>query len=99
MVQYIYYDSGGIKMVSQKTRLELEQGFQIQSANDFASAMGKFKCDIYILTNGNRVNAKSLMNIVAAEIRHGAELEIVCSGEDEVQALNKALELIGANEE
>lgn len=85
-------------MVSQKMRVKFEHGFQIQTANTFASAMGKFKSDVYILTNGNKVNAKSLMNIVAAEIRHGAELEIVCSGEDEAQALSKAAELIKADE-
>lgn len=91
--------NGGTAMVSQKVKVKFNHGFQIQTAEAFASAMGKFKSDIYILTNGNKVNAKSLMNIVAANIRCGAELEIVCSGEDETEALTMALELIETDEE
>lgn len=81
-------------MVSQKTVLKNEQGFHMRPANVFASAMGKYKCDVAIKYGGDEINAKSLMNIIAVGIKRGSEIEIVCDGEDEKQALKEALELI-----
>lgn len=81
-------------MVSEKVTLTNSQGFHMRPAGVFASEMGKFHSDITIHFNGNEVNGKSLMNIIAACIKCGSEIEIVCSGEDEQEALNKALELI-----
>lgn len=81
-------------MVSQKTRIINEQGFHLRSAGLFSNAMGKYKCDVFLISNGNRVNGKSIMNIIAAGIKCGAAVEIECCGEDEDEALKKALELI-----
>ena len=46
------------------------------------------------LFNGKPVNGKSIMNIMAACIKFGAELEIKCEGPDEEAALAKAVELV-----
>lgn len=81
-------------MVSQKTTLKNSQGFHMRPAGVFANAMGKYKCDVTIKFNDNEVNAKSLMNIIAACIKCGSEVEIICNGEDEKQALSEAISLI-----
>lgn len=81
-------------MVSQKTTLVNAQGFHMRPAGIFANALGKYNSDIIIKYNGNDVNAKSLMNIIAACIKCGSEIEIVCSGEDENEALQEAVSLI-----
>lgn len=60
----------------------------------FAQEMDKFKCDVHIRYKGSRVNAKSLLSIIAAVIKCGAEVAIECEGEDELEAMNKAIELI-----
>lgn len=60
----------------------------------FAQEMGKYKCDVHLRYNGARVNAKSLLSIIAAVIKCGAEVNIECDGEDELEAINKAIELI-----
>lgn len=81
-------------MVSQKITLINAQGFHMRPAGIFANALGKYNSDIIIKYNGNDVNAKSLMNIIAACIKCGSEIEIVCSGEDENEALQEAVSLI-----
>lgn len=81
-------------MVSKKTTVVNSQGFHMRPAGNFANEMGKFKSDINIVVNGNSVNAKSLMNIIAACIKCGTEVEIQCDGEDEQQALAKAIQMI-----
>lgn len=81
-------------MVSEKVTLVNGQGFHMRPATVFAGAMAPFKSDISIIFNGNTINGKSLMNIIAACIKCGSEIEIQCSGEDEKEALDKAVNLI-----
>lgn len=81
-------------MVSKKLTLTNPQGFHMRPASLFASAMGKYSCDVTIKFNGNDHNAKSLLNIIAACIKCGSEIEIVCSGSDENEALAEAVQLI-----
>lgn len=81
-------------MVSQKTTLINSQGFHMRPAGEFANAMGKYKSDVTIKFNGNNVNGKSLMNIIAACIKCGSEVEIFCDGADETEALKEAVSLI-----
>ena len=47
----------------------------------------KYKCDIKFIVNGKTVNAKSPLMIMAAGIKTKTEMEIICDGEDENEAL------------
>ena len=81
-------------MVSKKVTLINSQGFHMRPASVFATAMGKYACNVTINFNGNNYNAKSLLNIIAACIKCGSEIEIVCEGDDENEALADAVERI-----
>lgn len=81
-------------MVSQKVTVTNAMGFHMRPATNFANAMTKYPCDITIIANGNNVNGKSLMNIIAACIKCGTEVEIICNGEQEQAALDEAVEMI-----
>lgn len=81
-------------MVSKQLVLTNPNGFHMRPATVFANAMGKFQCDITIKFNGTNYNAKSLLNIIAACIKCGSEIEIICSGDDENEALDEAVKLI-----
>ena len=69
-------------MVSKELVLTNAQGFHMRPASVFATAMGKYSCDVTIKFNGNQYNAKSLLNIIAACIKCGSEIEVVCDGAD-----------------
>ena len=81
-------------MVSKKLTIVNAQGFHMRPASTFATAMAKYSSDVVIKHNGADVNAKSLMNIIAACIKCGHEVEIVADGADEQAALDEAVKMI-----
>lgn len=81
-------------MVSAKTTVINPQGMHMRPAQIFVAAMTPMKCDVTILFNGKSINAKSIMNLMASCIKQGSEIEIQCDGEQEAEALKKAVELV-----
>ena len=81
-------------MVSKKLTLNIASGFHMRPSSLFATAMAKFQSDVTIDFNSNKINAKSLLNIIAACIKCGSEIVVECNGPDEEEALAKAVELI-----
>lgn len=81
-------------MVSKKVTLVNAQGFHMRPASVFATAMGKYTCNVFLKHNGSDVNAKSLLNIIAACIKCGSEVEVICDGPDENEALAEAVQMI-----
>ncbi len=81
-------------MVSKLITLTNPQGFHMRPASVFTTAMGKYSCDVTINFNNNKYNGKSLLNIIAACIKCGSEIEIICDGTDEKEALDEAIQLI-----
>ncbi len=81
-------------MVSKQVTLVNAQGFHMRPASMFAAAMAKYQSNIFIRFNGADHNAKSLLNIIAACIKCGSTVEIVCDGPDENEALAEAVQLI-----
>lgn len=81
-------------MVSKTVKVTNSQGFHMRPATVFVNEIARFKSDVKIIFKGTEVNAKSLMNLIAACIKFGSEIEIQCSGEDEEAALAKAAELV-----
>ena len=81
-------------MVSKRTKIINPMGLHMRPAGMFAQEMMKFSCDVSLIIQDREINAKSIMNLMAACIKCGSELEVRCNGEDEQAALDKAIELI-----
>lgn len=81
-------------MVSEKLTVVNKAGFHMRPAGLFVQAMAKYKCDITILHNGREIDGKSIMNVMAACMKQGAEIEIRCEGEDESECIREAAELV-----
>jgi phosphocarrier protein len=81
-------------MVSQKITITNEQGMHMRPASVFSQAMTPFDCDVKVVFNGTAFDAKSVMMLMSACIKCGAEIEVQCDGPDEADALKKAIELI-----
>ncbi|MBR5753419.1 MAG: HPr family phosphocarrier protein [Clostridia bacterium] len=81
-------------MVSQKITVINKEGFHMRPANYFIKEMSEFSSKVNLVVNGKDVNGKSIMNIMAACIKYGTEIEVQCDGDDEEAALAKAIELI-----
>ena len=80
-------------MVSQKITVTNEQGMHMRPASVFSQAMTPFASDVKVVFNGTAYDAKSVMMLMSACIKCGAEIEIQCDGADEQDALKKAIEL------
>lgn len=80
-------------MVSKKFTIKNEQGLHMRPAGLVAKAMMKFSSDVNLVVNGSTVNAKSIMNVMAACIKCGTEIEVQCNGADEEAALAKFEEI------
>ena len=81
-------------MVSKKFTIKNKMGLHMRPANVLVTAMTKYSSDINIIFEGKTINAKSIMNIMAACIKCGSQIIIECSGDDESAMLKEAGELI-----
>ena len=81
-------------MVEKKFTVINPEGLHLRPAGIFAEQMGLFESEINIIYNGTKVNAKSLLSILTACIKCGAEIVVQFEGTDEQQAAQKASELI-----
>ena len=79
-------------MLSKTLTIENSEGLHMRPAGVVAKEMGKFVCDVTIV-----INAKSLINIISACIKTGAEITFECDGEDEEAAMAKVEELASQN--
>ena len=83
-------------MVSKVMKLENPDGFHMRPAVTFTSALTKFDSDVALVFKGQRINGKSLLNIVASGISSGDVFTVECDGKDEKEALACAEKLIGS---
>lgn len=83
-------------MVAQQVKIINEQGLHMRPAGILAKEMSTFKSEVMIECNGKTVNGKSVIHIIAACIKYGSEINIQCTGEDEQEALQKAIELVAS---
>lgn len=83
-------------MVSGKATVINAQGMHMRPAQLFVTAMGKFPCEVTIQFGEKKINAKSIMNVMAGCMKQGSEIEIYCDGVQEEEALQTALDLIAS---
>ena len=81
-------------MVSKSFTIKNKMGFHMRPANVFVTEMTKFASDVEIEMDGKKINGKSIMNIMAACIKYGSPITIICNGEDEQAMLDEAVSLI-----
>jgi len=81
-------------MVSEKVTVTNAEGMHMRPASLFSQTMTPFSSDVKINFNGNTYDAKSVMMLMSACIKCGAEIEIVCDGPDENDALKAAVDLV-----
>ena len=65
-------------------------GFHMRSAMELSDLMCTFESDVIVLHNGNAADAKSLIELMAACMRHGDRITIVATGPDEREAIEAA---------
>lgn len=81
-------------MFSKNVTILNPTGLHARPASQFVQTAGKFQSTIFIVKNGNEINAKSIMGIMAGGLSQGTEIEIKAEGADEQAAVEALVELI-----
>ncbi|MDY3249973.1 MAG: HPr family phosphocarrier protein [Candidatus Choladocola sp.] len=81
-------------MVSQKVTVINKSGIHARPASEFAKAAGSCRSDVAVMVGDRKINPKSVLNLMAAMIRCGTEIEVICEGATEEEDLKTLVALI-----
>jgi phosphocarrier protein HPr len=80
------------------TRVEIEiinkLGLHARASAKLTQLAARFKSEVWLTRNQQRINAKSIMGVMMLAAGKGAKLEIEASGEDEAQCITALVALI-----
>ena len=74
-------------MVSKKITIIDETGLHLRPAGQLCKLACSFSSHISFKTKNTEANAKSVLSILGACVKMNDEIELVCTGEDEKEAL------------
>ena len=69
-------------------------GLHLRPAGVLSQTAMKFKSDIIIEYGEKRIVAKSVLNVMAAGIKSGTEVNLIVEGDDEEEAMKTLVEAI-----
>jgi len=81
-------------MVTQKTTIKNPTGLHLRPAGLFCKTAVQFKSRITFQHRDTTANAKSVLSVLGACIKRGDEIELICEGEDENEALQAMVKII-----
>lgn len=81
-------------MVSKKIVVKNQSGIHARPAGVLAKAASKCDSEVYIIVGEKKVLVKSILNLMAAAIKCGTEIELQCDGPTEEEDLKTLAELI-----
>ena len=83
-------------MVSREVTLVNPSGLHLRPAGILSQTAMKYKSDIIIECGDRKIVAKSVLNVMAAGVKCGAKLNVICDGPDEEEALEAVCEVINS---
>lgn len=80
----------------QRHRLKIinKLGLHARAAVKLVNTASRYQSEILLLYNNREINAKSVMNLMIIGAPKGAEIELLVTGDDEVEALKAVTHLI-----
>ena len=69
--------------------IQNETGIHARPATEIAKIAMKYPCEIFLIVNDKKINAKSPLMIMSAGIKAKTEIEILCEGKDEEKAIEE----------
>ena len=75
-------------MIRHKVTIKNPTGLHLRPAGNLCKEAMKYKCSVSFIFNGSIANAKSVLSVLGACVKCGNEIELICEGEDEEEAMN-----------
>lgn len=85
---------GGKVMVSSKVVIHNPTGLHLRPAGLLCQEAMNFKSQISFKVKDNTANAKSVLSVLGACVKSGDEIELICEGDDEEEALKTLVQVI-----
>ena len=80
-------------MEKEKIRIKNKLGLHARAAAKLSHLANNFSSNIFLIFNGDRVNAKSLLGILTLAAAVGNEIVVEADGEDEADAVSRIKDL------
>lgn len=74
-------------MVKEKVLVNNKTGLHLKPAGVLCNEAIKYQASVMFRVRNSSVNAKSVLNVLAACVKPGEEIEFFCEGADEAEAL------------
>lgn len=81
-------------MIRQKVTIKNPTGLHLRPAGILCQEAMKYKSLITFSFNGNTSNAKGVLSVLGACVKSGDEIELICEGPDEEDALKNLIDAI-----
>ena len=81
-------------MIETKFTLLNETGFHARPASIFVKAATEYSSDVFIVKDGEKYNAKSIMGLLSMGAGKGAEILLQVSGQDEEAATEALIKIL-----
>jgi phosphocarrier protein HPr len=85
---------GLIRVVTKEVTIQNRLGLHARPSAMFVKLCARFKSEIWVEKDGERVNGKSIMGLMMLAAGLGSRLRITCEGEDETSAMLEIEQLI-----
>ncbi len=83
-----------MNVVSEEMIIVNPLGMHLRPAQRLVQTVLGFQCDVHIIREGHRVNAKSIMGLLTLAAARGTALEVVCEGVDAEAAMQAVRDLV-----
>lgn len=83
-------------MTTRDVTIEIKQGAEVSPVAKCVQVASQFASKIYVEFETKKVNAKSIMGIMALGITPGQTVKISADGEDEMQAVDSIEKYLGS---
>ena len=81
-------------MLSKKVVIKNTTGLHLRPAGLFCKTATQFDSSVKFKVKDTTSNAKSVLSVLGACVKRGDEIEIICDGEDEEEALRTMVNLV-----
>jgi phosphocarrier protein HPr len=83
-------------MISQTIEITNKLGLHARAAARLSHLANRFQSEIYLVYEGDKVNAKSLLGILTLAASVGNQITILADGKDEKKAISQVVSLFAA---
>lgn len=81
-------------MVSAKVVIRNLTGLHLRPAGVLCNKAILFKSKVHFRIGSTTANAKSVLSVLGACVKSGDEIEFICEGEDEKEALDSMIKVV-----